>query len=152
MNRPLTPRELAVVELIGEGHITSSAANKLGVSFDTVKSRLQRASKLTGAQSQAHLVAICYRRGWLAVDPPAPEPEPPTPEEIIDESVELLRRRGPAADAVLARYAERVLRDRTILEHLENALRGNDVHGHLVQAVELLETSDPTGKRLLDAS
>jgi DNA-binding CsgD family transcriptional regulator len=61
----LSPREHAVLNLIGRGLTYEQAARQLYVSINTIKSHLYRARDRFGVSSTQHLLAICYERGLL---------------------------------------------------------------------------------------
>ena len=61
----LTPREIAVLQLIAAGMITRAIAEELGVSAKTVENHKQRIFRKLGVQNQAHAVSIAIRRGFL---------------------------------------------------------------------------------------
>ena len=61
----LTPRELAVLVLVATGHSNKEIAEKLHVSDDTVKARLQNAMGKLGASDRTHAVTLAVRRGFL---------------------------------------------------------------------------------------
>ncbi|MFJ4009421.1 response regulator transcription factor [Streptomyces sp. NPDC090026] len=65
MTRPLSPRELQVLHRIANGDTQAAAGNALGISVFTVKSHLQRITKVLGASNAAHAVAIAIRSGDL---------------------------------------------------------------------------------------
>jgi DNA-binding NarL/FixJ family response regulator len=64
--RPLTQRELEVLELISQGYSNKQIANKLGLSGETVKSHVRALLKKLDTNSRAHAVAIALREGLLA--------------------------------------------------------------------------------------
>jgi len=64
----LTPRELAVLALVATGHSNKEIAERLSVSDDTVKARLQNVMAKLGASDRTHAVTLATRRGFL--DPP----------------------------------------------------------------------------------
>ena len=61
----LTPRELRVVIAISHGLGRKGTADVLGISEETVKTRLRLASRRAGAKNTTHLVSICLREGWI---------------------------------------------------------------------------------------
>ena len=66
MLKPLSQRELEVLELISDGYLNKQIANKLGLSAETVKSHVGALLKKLGANSRTHAVAIALRDGLLA--------------------------------------------------------------------------------------
>lgn len=60
-----TPTELRVVTAISHGLGCKGAAHVLGISEETVKTRLRLASRRVGAKNTTHLVSICLREGWI---------------------------------------------------------------------------------------
>ncbi len=61
----LTPRELAVLALVATGHSNKEIAERLNVSDDTVKARLQNVMAKLGASDRTHAVTLAVRRGFL---------------------------------------------------------------------------------------
>jgi DNA-binding NarL/FixJ family response regulator len=61
----LTPRQLAVVRLIGRGLTSHEIADELGVRPKTVENYKQRVFVRLGVQNQAHAVARCARMGLM---------------------------------------------------------------------------------------
>lgn len=61
---PLSGREWEVFSLLPE-HSNCEIARAVGVSEDTVKTRLRKAFKRLGAESRTEAVAVGFRRGWL---------------------------------------------------------------------------------------
>lgn len=64
-SRPLTARQLQILELIAEGATKSQAADALGVTEPTVKSHVAHILDALGTRNAAHAVAIAYCRGML---------------------------------------------------------------------------------------
>jgi DNA-binding CsgD family transcriptional regulator len=66
--RPLlTPRELEVLALVGEGMSNKTIARKLGISAHTVKYHLEAVFTKLGVRSRAEAVTRGLRRGLLVV-------------------------------------------------------------------------------------
>jgi DNA-binding NarL/FixJ family response regulator len=59
----VTPRELEVLRLLGEGHDQNEIAQELSISPRTVATHIQRLLTKFGARSRAQLVALAYRAG-----------------------------------------------------------------------------------------
>ena len=57
--RPLSGRELAVLDRIRAGHSNEEVARQLGISALTVKNHLQRSYRVLGVANRAHAVARC---------------------------------------------------------------------------------------------
>lgn len=68
LSEMLTQRELAVLALVATGHSNKEIAERLNVSDDTVKARLQNVMAKLGASDRTHAVTLAMRRGFL--DPP----------------------------------------------------------------------------------
>lgn len=67
---PLTQREIEALVLLASGHRYTTAAEKLGVSADTIRSRAWRATAKLGARSVMEGVAVAIRRGLLPEESP----------------------------------------------------------------------------------
>jgi len=63
--KPLTRRELEVLELIAGGLSNKEIAIRLCLSTETVKSQVCALFSKPGANSRAHTVAIALRQGLL---------------------------------------------------------------------------------------
>jgi DNA-binding NarL/FixJ family response regulator len=61
----LTPREIEVLQLIGNGLMTRQISEVLGISPKTVENHKQRIFLKLGVQNQAHAVSVALRRGYL---------------------------------------------------------------------------------------
>jgi DNA-binding NarL/FixJ family response regulator len=61
----LTPRQIEVVRLIGQGLTSQEIAGELGVRPKTVENYKQRVFLRLGVQNQAHAVARCARMGLM---------------------------------------------------------------------------------------
>jgi len=59
----LTPRELAVLELVAEGHSNKEIAAALNLSLSTVKLHLQNIFSKLGAQDRTQATAAAFQRG-----------------------------------------------------------------------------------------
>jgi DNA-binding NarL/FixJ family response regulator len=62
----LTPRELEVVELLASGLSNKEIAERLGVSFHTVKFHVNAILGKLGAASRAEAVALAAKAGLLS--------------------------------------------------------------------------------------
>jgi len=62
---PLTPRELATLELLSEGLVYKQIAIRHGVSQSTVRTHLHKIYTKIGAVDRAHAVLIAERAGWI---------------------------------------------------------------------------------------
>jgi DNA-binding NarL/FixJ family response regulator len=60
-----TPRELAVLRLVAQGLTNYAIGAALGVSEDTVKTRMKSILAKLDAKDRAHAVTIAIRRGFL---------------------------------------------------------------------------------------
>jgi DNA-binding CsgD family transcriptional regulator len=63
--RPLSPRQLEVLQLVADGLASKTIARELDVSEETIKSHLKRITTVLEANNRAHMVAIAFRRGLL---------------------------------------------------------------------------------------
>jgi DNA-binding NarL/FixJ family response regulator len=67
----LTPRELQILGLLGEGHSTKDVARRLSISSITVRNHIQRLLPKLSAHTRLEALAAAYRRGLL--EPPFPK-------------------------------------------------------------------------------
>ncbi|MEN3749099.1 response regulator transcription factor [Sphingomonas sp. HF-S3] len=63
---PLTPRELAILQLVAEGQANRQIAAHLGVSTDTIKANLKALFVKLGVDDRTHAVTVAVRRGFIA--------------------------------------------------------------------------------------
>lgn len=63
---PLTRQQIAVLQLMADGHTRSSAATRLHLAENTIKSHLENAAKVAGTHGTTHLVATALRTGLIA--------------------------------------------------------------------------------------
>ena len=59
----LTDREREVLRMVGRGHSNGEAADRLGLSVETVKSHMRRVLGKLGARNRCHAVALAYELG-----------------------------------------------------------------------------------------
>ena len=64
----LTPRELAVLELVAAGHSNKEIAATLNLSLSTVKLHLQNIFSKLGAQDRTQATAAAFQRGIVRLD------------------------------------------------------------------------------------
>jgi putative nucleotidyltransferase with HDIG domain len=64
---PLTPSELAVVTLLGEGKLYKQIAQELHRSTSTIRTHLHNAYRKLGVYDRAQAVLLAERHGWLPV-------------------------------------------------------------------------------------
>jgi DNA-binding NarL/FixJ family response regulator len=62
----LTPREVAVLTLVGGGHTSREISDQLRISHKTVENHKQRIFGKLGVQNQAHAVSIAMRKGMIS--------------------------------------------------------------------------------------
>ncbi|MEU4994903.1 response regulator transcription factor [Streptomyces sp. NPDC021622] len=62
---PLTPRELEILRLAGDGTPTREIAERLSLSVGTVRNHLNAASRKTGARNRIDAIRIARESGWL---------------------------------------------------------------------------------------
>lgn len=67
----LTDKELALLELLSQGHTIEAIAAQRGRAVGTVRTQARELYRKLGAASAAHAVGEGYRRGLLHVDPEA---------------------------------------------------------------------------------
>ena len=65
----LTPRELAVLRLIRDGHRNKQIADDLGIAETTVNFHIKNLVGKLGANDRTHAVTIAVRRGLLSLEP-----------------------------------------------------------------------------------
>jgi DNA-binding NarL/FixJ family response regulator len=65
VTKPLSPRELTVLERVAEGMTNLEVAAELGISADTVKTHLARVLEKLGARDRTHAVTRAMRAGLL---------------------------------------------------------------------------------------
>jgi DNA-binding NarL/FixJ family response regulator len=65
-NSKLTQRELDVLGLLAEGLQHDEIGRRLGISSETVRTHLRKASGRLGASSRTHAVATALRKGLIA--------------------------------------------------------------------------------------
>ncbi len=70
----LSPRQIEVLRLLGEGLSNKRIARALGISDHTVKQHIQCVMEELGAVSRLQAVIYAYRRGILALDSGAAAP------------------------------------------------------------------------------
>jgi DNA-binding NarL/FixJ family response regulator len=61
----LTPRELAILNLVGAGYTSKEISSRLAISHKTVENHKQRIFGKLGVQNQAHAVSVAMRRGVM---------------------------------------------------------------------------------------
>ena len=64
----VTPRELEVLRLLGEGNDQNEIAKQLSISPKTVATHIQRLLTKFNARSRAQLVALAYRAGVFTIE------------------------------------------------------------------------------------
>lgn len=64
----LTPREVAVLSLVGAGCTTREISDRLSISRKTVENHKQHIFGKLNVQNQAHAVAVAMREGIVAAD------------------------------------------------------------------------------------
>lgn len=63
----LTPREIEVLQLIGDGHKNKQIADQLSISENTVNFHIKNLVEKLGAHDRTHAVTIAVRRGLLGL-------------------------------------------------------------------------------------
>lgn len=64
-NRPLSPQELKVLELMADGAPDKEICRSLWLSENTVKTHVRRILRKLGARNRTHAVAIAFESGLL---------------------------------------------------------------------------------------
>jgi two-component system response regulator DesR len=62
---PLTPRELEVLRLAGDGASAAQIADTLVLTIGTVRNHLSRINRKIGARNRVHAIRIAEAAGWL---------------------------------------------------------------------------------------
>src|SRR5690625_178191 len=65
---PVSPRELAILQLVAEGHSNNQIGRTLHISEATVKTHLIRLYDKLGAADRASAVSLAYRQGLLSTE------------------------------------------------------------------------------------
>ncbi len=72
--KPLTAKELEILQLIAEGLTAEKIARRLSVSVCTVRTHIYRLLRKLNARDRAHAVALSFRMSLLSVRHPAGPP------------------------------------------------------------------------------
>lgn len=75
-DRPLTPRQLEVLQGVAEGLDNREIAERLGVLVPTIKTHVRSLLTKLEARSRTHLVARAYELSLVTPDPPQAAPGP----------------------------------------------------------------------------
>ncbi len=70
----LSPRQIDVLRLLGDGLSNKQIGRALGISYQTVKQHIQCVLEELGAANRLQAVVFAYRRGILAFDEPGISP------------------------------------------------------------------------------
>lgn len=73
--KPLTTRELEVLQLIAEGMTAEKIAHRLSISAGTVRSHTYRLLRKLNARDRAHAVALSFRMSLLSIQHSAGPPD-----------------------------------------------------------------------------
>jgi len=65
MECPLTDKELKCVRWLADGHTMPDIAQFEDRGLDAIHTRMVKARTKTGTATQAGLVAMCIRKGWI---------------------------------------------------------------------------------------
>lgn len=65
LDDPLTPRELAVLRLVAQGHGNKAIGLRLDLSTETIKSHLKSIFTKLDVDDRTHAVVVASRRGYL---------------------------------------------------------------------------------------
>lgn len=65
LDEPLTPREIAILRMVADGHPNKQIARQLGLSVETVKAQLKTIFSKLGVHDRTHAVTLAARRGYL---------------------------------------------------------------------------------------
>ncbi|MFJ2521358.1 LuxR C-terminal-related transcriptional regulator [Cellulosimicrobium cellulans] len=71
---PLSPRERAVLEALGEGYTAESAAAKFSVSVNTVRTQIRNIYRKLGVSSRRELVTTAHELGLFHTQSPTDQP------------------------------------------------------------------------------
>jgi two-component system NarL family response regulator len=61
----LSPRELAVLELIAAGHSNKAIGSRLSINEETVKGHVKNILAKLGARDRTHAATLAFRRGII---------------------------------------------------------------------------------------
>lgn len=132
LGKPLSAREVRIVELVADGRTNPEIGTVLGIAMVTVKAHICTIMRKMDARDRANMVALAFRRGILAAE----APEGPSHAQMV----RLVRHYG-------ATGAGRRLRERLKVKQLDVAR----LCGVSVDAVRAWETgSTPPGPCLAD--
>lgn len=67
MHPSASERDVEILTLVAQGAGDADAAQRLGISTETVKDHLRRMSRRWGCKGRAHLVATAYQTGLLKI-------------------------------------------------------------------------------------
>lgn len=65
LDEPLTQREIAILQLIADGHANKQIASRLNVSVETIKAHLKAIFSKLGVHDRTHAVTLAARRGYI---------------------------------------------------------------------------------------
>lgn len=65
LEHPLTEREIAVLQLVADGHGNRAIGGRLDLSTDTIKAHLKAIFAKLGVDDRTHAVTIAARRGFI---------------------------------------------------------------------------------------
>lgn len=65
LNRPITPAEMRVFQMVIDGLANKVIAGSLDITTKTVEVHRSRVVKKLGARNTAHAIALAFRRGIL---------------------------------------------------------------------------------------
>ena len=66
---PLTPRERAILQMVSEGYSDQETAERLGLSYETVRTHIRNSRNKLQARNRPHAVAVAIASG--EIDGPA---------------------------------------------------------------------------------
>lgn len=65
LDEPLTQKEIAILQLVADGHANKQIATRLNLSVETIKAHLKTIFSKLGAHDRTHAVTLAARRGYI---------------------------------------------------------------------------------------
>lgn len=63
--KPLTKRQVEVVQLLSDGNTTHKVADRLSCAPSTVRKHIEQAKERMGAKTIAHMVKLSMQQGFI---------------------------------------------------------------------------------------
>lgn len=65
LDEPLTQKEIAILQLVADGHANKQIATRLNLSVETIKAHLKTIFSKLGVHDRTHAVTLAARRGYI---------------------------------------------------------------------------------------